>query len=399
MSGSTAPRSYVAGRSGGSNPIPSPSLPGRGRHRAAHPGHEAHRTLPAAVAPRSSTADGRQRPALDPHRGGGRCRRSDVPGTQGFPLRRRLDERADGSAGTTLPLTITKEQVTYWASPHLPDFAPERFPVWIWMDVPSFYGFPAFGEPGPKGAQDVGGRPTTPATRDFAPDPDASPASTPYDCAPAIRTRARAVHEDLPLHDDAGSGLRHRRPCPDIRTSISPSGPPTASSSPRSSSGASSASWRRTARPARTWRRSVDSTMSCACPIRRRASWSEPRPAARAAWLAPPDRGDSRHPGIATCASRADRATILTDLAGDPPPRDGDTGGRHRPGGAGRDMSGLTVSHGPAAVRGGTMLTSARARAMRRIMILAASAAILLPSALPVSAAEPVACGSGRRRT
>lgn len=79
-----------------------------------------------------------------------------------------------GPLGTTLPLTITKEQVTYWASPHLPDFAPERFPVWIWMDVPSFYGFPAFGEPGPKGAQDVGGRPTTPGTRDFAPDPDAS---------------------------------------------------------------------------------------------------------------------------------------------------------------------------------------------------------------------------------
>jgi sarcosine oxidase len=75
--------------------------------------------------------------------------------------------------GTTLPLTITKEQVTYWASPHLADFAPQRFPVWIWMDVPSFYGFPAFGEPGPKGAQDVGGRPTTPATRDFATDPDA----------------------------------------------------------------------------------------------------------------------------------------------------------------------------------------------------------------------------------
>ena len=78
-----------------------------------------------------------------------------------------------GPLGTTLPLTITQEQVTYWASSRLPDFAPQRFPVWIWMDVPSFYGFPAFGEPGPKAAQDVGGRPTTPATRDFTTDPDA----------------------------------------------------------------------------------------------------------------------------------------------------------------------------------------------------------------------------------
>jgi sarcosine oxidase len=66
-----------------------------------------------------------------------------------------------------LPLTVTKEQVTYFAAPDPTAFAPDRFPVWIWMDEPSFYGFPTYGEAGPKTAQDCGGQPTTPETRTF----------------------------------------------------------------------------------------------------------------------------------------------------------------------------------------------------------------------------------------
>ena len=77
------------------------------------------------------------------------------------------------SFGRHLPLTITREQVTYFACPRPADFAPDRFPVWIWMDEPCFYGFPTYGEPGPKAAQDVGGRPTTPRERTFEIDPDA----------------------------------------------------------------------------------------------------------------------------------------------------------------------------------------------------------------------------------
>src|SRR4029079_1667190 len=40
---------------------------------------------------------------------------------------------------------------------------------------PSFYGFPTYGNPGPKIGQDVGGREVTPSTRTFDPDPDVLP--------------------------------------------------------------------------------------------------------------------------------------------------------------------------------------------------------------------------------
>ncbi|MBV8116915.1 MAG: FAD-dependent oxidoreductase, partial [Candidatus Eremiobacteraeota bacterium] len=70
-----------------------------------------------------------------------------------------------------LPLEVTKEQVMYF-EPHDPaPFAFGRFPVWIWMDDPSFYGFPVFGEPGAvKITQDAGGKPVDPDTRTFEED-------------------------------------------------------------------------------------------------------------------------------------------------------------------------------------------------------------------------------------
>jgi sarcosine oxidase len=72
-----------------------------------------------------------------------------------------------------LPLTLTKEQVVYMRSPGR-DFHPDRFPIWIWMDDPCFYGFPEFGEPAPKVAQDVGGPELSdPRRRDHEPDPSA----------------------------------------------------------------------------------------------------------------------------------------------------------------------------------------------------------------------------------
>ena len=100
--------------------------------------------------------------------------------------------------GRRLPLTVTQEQVTYLAVPDPTLFAPERFPVWIWMDDPSYYGFPVYGEAGPKVAQDAGGRPVTPATRTFEPDP-------------AITARVDAFVEDhLP---DAGRKEIYTKTC------------------------------------------------------------------------------------------------------------------------------------------------------------------------------------------
>ncbi len=77
-----------------------------------------------------------------------------------------------GMLGQPLPLEVTQEQVTYYATPHLREFAPGRFPVWIWMDDPCYYGFPVFGEAATKIAQDAGGRPTTADGRSFEPDPE-----------------------------------------------------------------------------------------------------------------------------------------------------------------------------------------------------------------------------------
>jgi sarcosine oxidase len=81
--------------------------------------------------------------------------------------------RALAPLGVQLPLRVTQEQVTYFASPRVSDFQPERFPIWIWMDDPCFYGFPVFGEAGPKVGQDAGGKEVTADTRTFEPDTDA----------------------------------------------------------------------------------------------------------------------------------------------------------------------------------------------------------------------------------
>ena len=77
-----------------------------------------------------------------------------------------------GGLGCRLPLTVTLEQVAYFAPPEPALFMPGRLPLWIWMDDPSFYGFPCYGEPTVKAAQDCGGAVVDPDHRPFEPDPE-----------------------------------------------------------------------------------------------------------------------------------------------------------------------------------------------------------------------------------
>jgi sarcosine oxidase len=64
-----------------------------------------------------------------------------------------------------VPLTTTLEQVTYFR-PERPD-ALAGIPLWIWMDDPSYYGFPCYGEATVKAAQDCGGPEVDPEHRGF----------------------------------------------------------------------------------------------------------------------------------------------------------------------------------------------------------------------------------------
>ncbi len=76
--------------------------------------------------------------------------------------------------GHNVSMAVTREQVSYFPTADLDDLRPGRFPVWIWMHDPSYYGFPTYG-PGDiadhvKGSEDCGGAEVDPDTRTFEPD-------------------------------------------------------------------------------------------------------------------------------------------------------------------------------------------------------------------------------------
>lgn len=70
-------------------------------------------------------------------------------------------------AGLGLPLEVRRKTLWWQAVADPPDFAPDRFPVYICdSDAGEIYGFPVYGRPGLKIANHKGGEPTDPETVD-----------------------------------------------------------------------------------------------------------------------------------------------------------------------------------------------------------------------------------------
>ena len=79
-------------------------------------------------------------------------------------------DRLLADVGIDLSLTATQEQVTYYATPNLPDFAIGKFPIFISHADESIYGFPIYGEVATKVGIDASGPAVTPDTRTYEPD-------------------------------------------------------------------------------------------------------------------------------------------------------------------------------------------------------------------------------------
>jgi sarcosine oxidase len=80
-------------------------------------------------------------------------------------------ERLAASLGLGWTLALSEEQVTYFATPHVREFTPDRFPVWIWHGDDLVYGFPIYGEVAVKVARDMRGAWTTLEERSYETDP------------------------------------------------------------------------------------------------------------------------------------------------------------------------------------------------------------------------------------
>lgn len=79
-------------------------------------------------------------------------------------------DRVLAGVGLNLSITVTQEQVTYYATPNLKEFAVGNFPIFIWHGQDVFYGFPIYGEVATKAAIDASGPAVTVDTRTYQAD-------------------------------------------------------------------------------------------------------------------------------------------------------------------------------------------------------------------------------------
>lgn len=128
--------------------------------------------------------------------------------------------------GRTFPLTVTCEQVTYFRPPRPERFAQDRMPLWLWMDDPTFYGFPTYGESTIKCAQDAGGPAVSPDDRPYDTDqamldlltdhlsrvvPEAGPAERSVRCLYTMTPDRDFILSPVPGHEAVlvGMGCGH----------------------------------------------------------------------------------------------------------------------------------------------------------------------------------------------
>jgi sarcosine oxidase len=111
--------------------------------------------------------------------------------------------------GTSLPITLTQEQITYFATPNVREFTPERFTVWgaYADDGRAYYGIPVYGEVAVKAGLDGVGPVVTPQTRTQDPDTERIELTAeflrrylPRAVGPELRTRVCCY--DLPPDHD-----------------------------------------------------------------------------------------------------------------------------------------------------------------------------------------------------
>jgi sarcosine oxidase len=80
-------------------------------------------------------------------------------------------ERMLSNVGINLRLTVSREQLTYYATPNLREFSVGNFPIfWGSTELGGIYGFPVYGEVATKVAIDLSGHEVTVDTRTFDPD-------------------------------------------------------------------------------------------------------------------------------------------------------------------------------------------------------------------------------------